>query len=173
MRHLVGGVYGQLVGAPQVSFMPATSNPVSGPAGPLLGALPYTGNSPQVMPAASTRELKKWALGFGPQSVGATSVGTVISRPQGLFRPDRLIIPSGVASTAGVINFFINEIKIGQKSQLMNSNGLPAQMFVETATDTMFTFDTCDPACDVSIAAANQTAGALNFSCALLGAAVV
>jgi hypothetical protein len=136
--NLVG--YGYRVG--DAAAMPAA-------AVPLTGAMPYSGSTPSWTPSQPT-QLRKWLLGFGSATVSASGTANLTTQPQTWFRPDRLSIPSSQAPF-----FLITDIKIGNKSQLLNVNAINAQMFIETAVDSMVTFDTADPAVTITISVSN------------------
>lgn len=181
-RHSVGGqlVGGQLVGAalnpalfshltslgvhPAIASQAAQASAVPQASMPLQGTMPYTGASPSFAPSQPS-QLRKWILGFGTTSVAANSQALIVSRPQTWFRPDRLVIPAAQAA-----NFSLADIKIGNRSQFLNVNGAAPQIFAETATDSMVTFDTADPAVDITVVVNNITGGAASITPTMIGA---
>src|SRR5579859_6645963 len=66
-------------------------------------------------------------LGFASTgTVAASAVQSVVSRPQALFRGERLLIPSTVAT-----NFQINDLRVGMVSMMVQATALPASAFQE------------------------------------------
>lgn len=103
-------------------------------------------------------------LGFVPTSVGAGVTSQIPSSPQNLFRPERLVIPSDVA-----FDFGVSDIKVGNVSQLVQSAEVPAAIFSEVSIDTDVYFDTAEIGNQVSVNVRNKSAGAIEFTAALLG----
>jgi hypothetical protein len=131
------------------------------------GALAY-GGAPRVV-ERPLRDMREFPLGFFQSGIGV-GVGTieVISRPQIVFRGERLVIPS-----VAVAPFFsLIDIKIGNRSQLVNSTALPAQVFTETAIGIRLSLDTATVAQDISLAVQNiDPVTAHTFQAALIGTA--
>jgi hypothetical protein len=136
------------------TFSPCAPGRAPQMAGQLSGTMPYSGASISFEQQAP-ENLRKWVLGFGSTTVAASATAPIVSRPQTWFRPDRLVIPSTQSP-----NFLVADIKIGNRSQLMNVNAATAQLFIETATDSMVTFDTADGGIDVTLVVTNTDAGA-------------
>lgn len=158
-QHSVGAslVGAQLVGAP-VAF------PRLGPLH-LSGTMPYSGANPGFQPSQPS-QLRKWVVGFGSTSVSSSSSANLTTAPQTWFRPDRLVIPSGQSA-----NFSVTDIKIGNRSQLLNVNSIPATMFDQTAVDSMVTFDTADPAVTITVSVTNNdTTASRSIAPAMIGA---
>jgi hypothetical protein len=170
----------------------ATPAPACGPQGPqnwmpvqwgqLPGAIATVGPAPAApayqggpgvaygsMPTVIERpltDIREFPLGFGPTSFPAGTEASVISRPQVVFRGERLVVPSTVAPFFSII-----DIKVGNRSQLVNSVALPAQMFIETAVGIRLSFDTAAVAQDVALIVANGSASATTFQAAIIGTA--
>jgi hypothetical protein len=154
-----GGPY---VGAP---MMPQAWMP---PPSPIAGSLP-SGAQPSLVSQPPTG-VRQWPLGFGPVSLPANGTVEVISRPQVLFWPSRFIVPAGGGVSA---NFSLIDLKIGQRSQFGNANAVPAAVFSEVATDTLFTFDTAQIAQDITITVQNLDATSSHtFSAVFIGAVI-
>jgi hypothetical protein len=131
------------------------------------GALAY-GGAPRVV-ERPLRDMREFPLGFFQSGIGV-GVGTieVISRPQIVFRGERLVIPS----TAVAPFFSLIDVKIGNRSQLVNSTALPAQVFTETAVGIRLSLDTATVAQDISLAVQNiDPVTAHTFQAALIGTA--
>jgi hypothetical protein len=141
---------------------------VPGPGG---GCVPVTyggpgvayGSTPYVADIPFT-ELREQTLGFFQSGLASATVTAVISRPQIVFRGERLVIPSTLSA-----NFSINDIRIGNRSQLGNSNVLPAQMFIETAVGVRLSLDTAQIAQDIAIEVNNISNTNVTFQAALIG----
>jgi len=140
--------------------------------GPAPAAPPYAGGpgvaygSPVQVVERPLTDIREFPLGFGPTSFPAGTEASVISRPQVVFRGERLVVPSTVAPFFSII-----DIKVGNRSQLVNSVALPAQMFIETAVGIRLSFDTAAVAQDVALIVANGTATATTFQAAIVGTA--
>jgi hypothetical protein len=143
----------------------ATTGPA--PAAPVYAGGPGAayGSQVQVVERPLT-DIREFPLGFGPTSFPAGTEASVISRPQVVFRGERLVVPSTVAPFFSII-----DIKVGNRSQLVNSVALPAQMFIETAVGIRLSFDTAAVAQDVALIVANGTATATTFQAAIIGTA--
>lgn len=110
------------------------------------------------------------------QPVGFTSTGTVAAAgsatisviPQTLFRGRKLVVLSTVAPS-----FTIDDVKVGNVSQLAASGSLTADAFGPTTTgeDNML-LDTCPPGMSISMTVTNTSAGALTFRSVLFGDSV-
>ena len=123
------------------------------------------GSRPRVVERPLT-DIREFPLGFGPVPFPAGTEASVISRPQVVFRGERLIIPSNVAPFFSVI-----DIKVGNRSQLVNSVALPAQMFIETAVGIRLSMDTAAVAQDVALIVSNDTLVSTTFQAAIIGTA--
>ena len=98
---------------------------------------------------------------------GVTSAGVaVVSRPQFRhgFRGERLVIPSDIA-----VNFSLLDVKIGNRSQLLNSVALPAVTFVEGGVGMRLLLDEVPVAMDVALVVANLAGETLPFRGTLIG----
>lgn len=123
------------------------------------------GGKPRVVERPLT-DIREFPLGFGPVPFPAGTEASVISRPQVVFRGERLVIPSTVAPFFSVI-----DIKVGNRSQLVNSVALPAQMFIETAVGIRLSMDTAAVAQDVALIVSNDTLLSTTFQAAIIGTA--
>lgn len=113
-------------------------------------------------------QARLFPLGFTQLAVASLATVTVTSRPQILFRPQRIVIPASVGT-----NFVITDIRIGKDSQLVQSTELPAEIFSPTAVGVMLTLDTAQQGCDVSMSVKNTDAGSPHdFRATMFGAAV-
>jgi hypothetical protein len=127
------------------------------------GGLAY-GSQPQVV-NRPLRDMREYPLGFLQAGIGVGVTAEVISRPQVTFRGERLVIPTSVAA-----NFALNDIKVGNRSQLVNSTSLPAEMFQENAIGIRLAMDTATVAQDIALSVTNSDpAYSHTFRCAIVG----
>jgi hypothetical protein len=144
-------------------------------------AQPSSGGGPGVayggQPVVQERQLRDTralALGFYQPGIAVVSNMNVTSRPQVLFRGERLVIPDspaypGQVNATQADSFLINDIKIGNKSQLVEATSLPARAFAENAVGVRLSLDTASIAQDVVIAVSNVDITAATFRAVLFG----
>ena len=140
--------------------------PMVGPGGysaPGLG-MAYGGN-PMVQ-EHKIRQFRELPLGFHQASIAPSTPTNVTSRPQVLFRGERLVIPATVAA-----NFALLDVKVGNVSILVNDTQLPAAIFSEVAIGVRLSMDTAQVAQDISINVSNTSNTAHDFDAALIGTA--
>lgn len=113
-------------------------------------------------------QARLFPLGFVQLAVAALATATITSRPQILFRPQRIVVPASVGT-----NFVITDIRIGKDSQLVQATELPAEIFAPAAVGVMLTLDTAQQGCDVSVTVRNTDGAAPHdFRATMFGAAV-
>lgn len=113
-------------------------------------------------------QARLFPLGFVQLAVAALATATITSRPQILFRPQRIVIPTALAAF-----FVITDIRIGKDSQLVQATELPAEIFSPVAVGVMLTLDTAQQGCDVSLTVRNTDGAAPHdFRATMFGAAV-
>jgi len=117
--------------------------------------------------SVSPRSSREYALGLGSTSVAGNSSANINVQPQGIFRPERLVVPSNIA-----VDFLITDIKVGKNSQLVSTGALPAVMFTENAFGVRLKMDTAQISMFVTISVTNQNPAARNFQGGLVGPAV-
>jgi hypothetical protein len=150
-------------------YGPALYGPGPGPyfAAPPGGGIAY-GGAPAVV-ERPLRDMREFPLGFFQSGIlpvmGAIDV---VSRPQIVFRGERLVVPSSIASFFALI-----DIKVGNRSQLANSTALPAQTFAENAVGVRLALDTAVVAQDIALVVENvdPAESAETFIAALIGTA--
>lgn len=122
-----------------------------------IGVAQRTADKPRLYP-----------LGFTQLAVPASGSATITSRPQILFRPQRLVIPASLSA-----NFVLTDIRVGKDSQLVQATELPAEIFTQVAVGVMMTLDTAQPATDVSLSVRNTDgANPHDFRATMFGSAV-
>lgn len=107
----------------------------------------------QVLPMAST----------GTVAAGASV--TITSRPQSIaFKPERVVIPSTIAAL-----FTVDDIKVGNKSQFVQSGSLPGEAFLPTLFDGQMEMDTVQTSQDFVMQITNISGAAVQFRAAVYG----
>jgi hypothetical protein len=116
-----------------------------------------------VVPRAYTKG-RKWAQGFGPVAIASGGTANIIVQPQVTFKGDRLVIPSDIAGA-----ILINQILVGQASQLPSANPLPGRMFTEFAVDSVVNFDTAQVSQQIALNVTNTSGATVTFIAGLRG----
>ena len=120
--------------------------------------------------AIRQRELNKrrrFPLGFQPTTVPAGATSNIPAAPQDMFRPERLVIPSDSA-----FDFGVQDVKVGNTSQLVSGGEVPAALFTEVAIDTHVHFKTAEIGNQISVSVRNKTIGEIEFSAGIVGTVV-
>jgi hypothetical protein len=128
------------------------------------GGVAY-GGAPAVV-ERPLRDIREYPLGFFQSGIGVcTGAIDVVSRPQLVFRGERLVIPSGLVASS----FSLIDVKVGNRSQLANSTAVPAQTFTEVAVGVRLALDTAVVAMDIALVVENITCDNQTFQAALIG----
>ncbi len=94
----------------------------------------------------------------------------ITARPQlGAFTPHRMFI-SSAGTKNGAADWIVNDIKIGNESQLIQSGDIPGDMFAEQSLDSFIRMDRADRGIDVVIVV--TYIGDNKKGCALYGAMI-
>lgn len=107
---------------------------------------------------------------LGMDSVVTVAAGATINitaQPQVVFRPERLVISSAIATS-----FLLNDFKVGKNSQFASSGAVPADAFAPTAFGVMLKCDTAQISNTLTMNVTNISAGALRFLASVFGEAV-
>lgn len=114
-------------------------------------------------------EMRELPVGFDSVTAVVKSTSTKLTqRPQVLFRPERLSVDDTISPF-----FTIDDLKVGNKSQLVSSGSLPASTFSSKAFGMRLKMDTCDPAIDLVLSITNIDAAADHrFLATILGPAL-
>ena len=110
---------------------------------------------------------REYILGFDVTSIPGGASANITKRPQVIFRPERVIIPSTVG-----VDFQVLDVKVGKNSQFTASGSVPAVVFAETSFGVRLKMDTCQVSMDVTLSVQNTNAAARNFTAAIIGPAV-
>jgi len=115
----------------------------------------------------SLSKRRRFPLGFQPTTVAAGATSSIPAAPQDMFRPERLVIPSDTA-----FDFGIQDVKVGNTSQLVSGGEVPAAMFTEVSIDTHVHFKTAEIGNQISVSVRNKTTGDIEFSAGVIGTVV-
>ena len=137
------------------------------PAARRLAPMPGYPQGQQLRVKAPT-SAREYVMGIDSvATIAAAATSSLTSRPQVVFRPDRLVVPSTIAGS-----FLINDLKVGKNSQFVNGTAVPAEAFTQGAVGVRLKMDTTQISQDILISVTNISAGALRFNAALIGPAV-
>lgn len=110
---------------------------------------------------------REYILGFDSTAVPGSTSANITKRPQVIFRPERVVIPSSVG-----VDFQMVDIKVGKNSQFSASGEVPAVVFAETSFGVRLKMDTCQVSMDVTLSVRNTNLNLRNFTAAIIGPAV-
>ena len=118
-----------------------------------------------VLKKAMPDKPRQYPLGFDSvATVAAGATSQITSRPQVLFRPERLVLSQAAAPA-----FLINDLIVGKNSQFAAAGTLPGDAFGPTAFGVRLRCDTAQISNDVVLDVTNISAGALRFNAAIFG----
>lgn len=100
-------------------------------------------------------------------AVAAAATAIITTRPQVIFRPDRLVVPASIAAS-----FVINDLRVGKNSQFVSATAVPAEAFTQGAFGVRLKMDTAQISQDIILSVTNISGGGLRFLAALIGPAV-
>jgi hypothetical protein len=156
--------------AAQAPAAPANANPAGSYGGP--GAA--YGGSPYVK-ERELRDIREFSLGFKQTNILAFGTFNVTSRPQVIFRGERMVIPDspagGIGSPMITDEFDVLDLKVGNRSQLVEATSLPARAFAENAVGVRLALDTASIAQDVVIQVQEQLGASATFKAVIFGTA--
>ncbi len=110
---------------------------------------------------------RRLPLGFDSVvTVGPGETLPVNSQPQQPFQGNRLLVPSAIAAF-----FLIQDIKIGNKSQLVSSTAVSAQGFSEVGVDDNVQLDKAQTSQFITLSVTDTDAVAHRFTATLFGTA--
>jgi len=108
---------------------------------------------------------RRFPLGFESATpIAAGASVTITSRPQTLFKGQRLVLPSDIAG-----DFVIDDLKVGKDSQFVAEGAIPGRVLQENATNVDFDLDTAQISQDISISVTNIGGAPRTFRAALWG----
>lgn len=106
-------------------------------------------------------------LGFEFLGVLAAQQVAVNTQPQTLFKPYRLVIPATIAPS-----FVLNDIKVGNVSQLPSSAPIPCESFVQGGFGVGLSLKTVNPAINLTLIVTNIGGAAADFRATFFGESV-
>lgn len=105
--------------------------------------------------------------GAGSTAIAAAATVNVTLRPQDLWRIQRVSVPSNIA-----FDLVFNDIKVGQKSQFVDSGELPCASFSEVAVGCPILLDTANVGNTVILETTNNAGASRTFRAGVFGTAV-
>ncbi len=123
-------------------------------------------NSGALLRQAYPSKARKQVLGMvSSGTIAAAGTATITARPQTYaFKPERIVIPATVGP-----DFTIQDIKVGNISQLVQSGDLPAEAFSQTSFGVEMDMDTVQTSQDFIMQVTNISGGARTFRAMILG----
>lgn len=107
---------------------------------------------------------RRYTLGFGPATVPPGTTVTVQTRPQQLFRGEKLI------NTGDVTGLYLTGIFVGNDAQTPTFNSaISVKTYEGGVLDNEQMFDTCQPAIDITMQVQNISTATATFSMSLVG----
>lgn len=101
-------------------------------------------------------------------TVAAAAAATITARPQSIaFKPDRIIVPSSIGP-----DFTIQDVKVGNKSQFVQSGEMSAEAFGPLVTEALLDFDTVQTSQDFVMQIQNISGAARTFRATVFGKSV-
>lgn len=130
------------------------------------------GNQMSVVPSPLISGMRVW-LALPPQDgvvmpVPAGAGVRLAGRPQGAFRPVRLIVGSPQDSSGG-FGVGISNIFVGVDSCIAELGTITAAAFQPTGVEMAVTFPDCAPACDIGCQVINNTGTTASLFAQILG----
>ncbi len=158
---------GQNGGAPPAPAPdPSSAGSYGGP-GAAYGGTPH-------VKERELRDIREFSLGFKQTAIPAGGQFNVTSRPQVIFRGERLVIPDSPAWMGGPMitdDFDLLDLKVGNRSQLVEATSLPARAFAENAVGVRLALDTASIAQDIVISVESNDTTSATFKAIIFGTA--
>lgn len=133
----------------------------------MVGADPAGAPAPRGVPVAYVRgsegpsvvekhpqDPREFPIGFQTAvatPVPANSTVGIEQKPQVLFRGERLAVPNSL-----VLNFDVNDIKVGKDSQLASPGNMPAECFSNLSVGVRMQLDTAEPGITITLSMFNN-----------------
>jgi hypothetical protein len=111
---------------------------------------------------------REYPIGFlsaAPVAAGASV--QVISQPQIVFRPERIVVPSDIAG-----QFSIDQVIVGKNNQFVASQPIPGRVFAENGVGVRLQMDTAQISQNIVLAVTNIGGAPATFRAAIIGPAV-
>jgi hypothetical protein len=118
---------------------------------PPMDAFPFPARAAVVsapMPTQANRDILPMSTGV---PILPTQSAQITGRPQVLvFKIGRFVI-SNAGTSGGAADWIVNDIKIGNRSQFVQSGDVPGDLFATNAIDTFVRFEAAQTAMDVVV----------------------
>jgi hypothetical protein len=173
-----GGYYVGAEGGPMVAPqapMPPMPMPPQAPAPRHhngYGPAPRNWLVEQAGPDRAQREVLPMSTGV---PILPTQSAQITGRPQApAWRCERFVI-SNAGTAGGAADWIVNDIKIGNRSQFVQSGDVPGDMFATNAIDTFVSFETAQTAMDVVVVVTyiGQNESGVPFYASMVGTAAL
>jgi hypothetical protein len=142
------GAAGPVPAGPPVPMGPP---PMPMPMGPPPDAFPFPPRAAVVdapLPTQANRDILPMSTGV---PILPTQSAQITGRPQTLvFKIGRFVI-SNAGTAGGAADWIVNDIKIGNRSQFVQSGDVPGDLFATNAIDTFVRFESAQTAMDVVV----------------------
>lgn len=123
------------------------------------------GVPPMVVRKSDPDKARVLYLGFqSAAAIAAGATANISANPQDVFKPRKLIIPASIAPA-----FVINDIKVGNISQLSSSDPVPAEAFVADSVAGDVAFDTAQVSQQITFNVTNISGAPTIFRAAING----
>lgn len=107
-------------------------------------------------------------MGFeSPAAIESGDSVLIIARPQVIFRPEYLRVPSDIAG-----DFVVDDIKVGKDSQFVAPGPIPARLLQENAIGSRMQMDTAQISQEITVAVTNRSGAERIFAAGMWGNAV-
>mgnify|MGYP001237919428 CR=1 FL=1 len=125
-------------------------------------------HGPAVVEEAPTHS-REFPIGFtSGTNVPAAQTVQIETKPQVLFRGERLAVPNSI-----VLNFEVADIKVGKDSQLAAPGNMPAECFSNVSVGVRMQLDTAEPGITITLFMENtDTANPHPFGSVLYGTVI-
>ncbi len=128
-------------------------------------------HTPVVKTVAPTKK-RRYPIAFGPVGIAAGASAKTSTKPQELFRGEKLICRTTPATCLDDV--FIDGMFVGSKSQLPTlENSVSSATFEKGVLDNEMMFDTADPAITILFQLTNQGEVDVTWSASLIGHTVL
>jgi len=100
------------------------------------------------------KEPREFPIGFQTPSTTPVPANTTVGieqKPQVLFRGERLALPNSI-----VLNFDVNDIKVGKDSQLASPGNMPSECFSNLSVGVRMQLDTAEPGITLTLSMFNN-----------------
>ena len=94
---------------------------------------------------------RQFPIGFELANIAPGDEEDIEVKPQVLFRGERLAVPNSI-----VLNFDVNDIKVGKDSQLASPGNMPSECFSNLSVGVRMQLDTAEPGITLTLSMFNN-----------------